>query len=216
MTAATTTPALGSDLVAALCELTEIVADETADTGQYTYRYATLAGIMRAVRPILAAHHLVVSQTLVGDEATIAVQTVLLHSSGEQHASGWLVVKAPGTAQQIGSWVSYLRRYQLTALLGIAIEDDDGRSSSPAPSTPAARPAARVGPLSDAQRGLIMALFDRLGLEGPEHRDARLALTAELIGRDITSTNEVTPAEAGVLITELRGRVSRLEEDGYG
>lgn len=201
-------------VVAALGELTEIVADETADTGTFRYRYATLAGIMRAVRPRLAAHGLVVSQRLAGDQGTIAVQTVLTHRSGSEHASGWLIVQAPQGAQQIGSLVSYLRRYQLVALLGLAIEDDDGSSAPAVP--PATPPARRVGPLSDSQRGLIMALFDRLGLEGPEHRDARLTLTAELIGRDIATTNEVTPVEASRLIDELRGRVARLEEDGYG
>lgn len=205
------TRAVAAAVVAALSELTEIVADETADTGQYRYRYATLAGIMRAVRPVLARHQLVVTQRLAGDEGVIAVQTVLEHESGEAHDSGWLSVKAPQGAQQIGSLVSYLRRYQLVALLGLAIEDDDGKASAPAP-PPAPRTTvlrAQGGRLSDAQRRHIMALFGELGLSGPEHREERLLLTSEAIDRDIDTTNDVTPQEAAVLIETLSARVAR-------
>lgn len=203
---------IASAVVGALSELSEIVADETADAGQYKYRYATLAVIMRTVRPVLAAHGLVVSQQLAGDEGTIAVQTVLEHRSGVQHASGWLTVKAPPSAQQVGSWVSYLRRYQLVALLGLAIEDDDGRSAgAPGAAQP---PPTRVRPLSESQASLIAGLFQRLGLGDPDLREARLALITEALGRQITTTNEVTGVEAGRLIDWLRERVA--DEEGAG
>jgi hypothetical protein len=206
---------LAAAVVAALGELSEIVADETADTGQYTYRYASLAGIMRAVRPVLARHHLVVTQRLASDLDYLCVQTSLVWVTGEEYSSGWLHVKAPQGAQQIGSWVSYLRRYQLTALLGLAVEDDDGKGSAPTEppsrSTTVTRPSG--GLLTAAQRTLILTLFGELGMAGPEFREERLSLTAEVIGRDIETTNEVTGREASGLIEHLRARVARLEEE---
>jgi hypothetical protein len=200
---------LHTAVVEALSELTEIVADETADTGQYKYRYATLGRIMGVVRPVLARHGLVVTQQLAGDQGTVAVQTVLEHASGAQHASGWLVVAAPPSAQQLGSWVSYLRRYQLVALLGLAIEDDDGRSAgAPAAAQPPQRVQRPQGdPMTDAQRTLIRTLFSQLGMEGAEYADERAALVAQ-----VTGDRGLTTASAADLIAHLRDRVHDLED----
>lgn len=210
---ATAEGTLHADLVAGLGALAEIGADESADTGQYVYRYASLAAVMRAVRPVLAKHRLAVSQLVSSADRELCVTTVLVHASGAMHQSGAMRVQLPDTAQRIGSAVSYLRRYQLVALLGIAVDDDDGRSAST--HTSAQAPAARVA-LTEAQRRRIMALFGELGMTGPEYRDERLALTSDVIGRDIDTTNDVTRGEAAQLIDELEARVQRVHEGGHG
>lgn len=56
---------------------------------------------------------------------------------------------------------------------------------------------------SDSQTKKIMATFGDLGLTGDEQRAARLALTSALIGREVTSYNEVTGQEASHLIDRL-------------
>jgi hypothetical protein len=204
-----TEPDSYSAVVAALSELTEIVAEETADTGTFRYKYATLAAIMRAVRPTLAKHHLVVTQRLAGDQGTLAVETVLSHSTGMEHSSGWLVVGAPPSAQQLGSWVSYLRRYQLTALLGLAIEDDDGKSAPPVvqQQSPARPQRPQSEPMSEGQRTLIQALFRQLDMEGTEYADERAAVVAQVVG-----DRGLNAATAGELIAHLRDRVHELED----
>ena len=199
-------PGVASAVATALAELTEIVADEQANTGQYTYRYATLAGIMRVVRPTLAKHHLAVSQRLAGDQGTVAVQTVLVHASGVEHSSGWLTVTAPPSAQQLGSWVSYLRRYQLVALLGLAIEDDDGKSAG-APQQPPQRAAPTANPMGPGQRTLVQTLFRQLGMEGEEYAEERAAVVAQVVGE--RGLNSPTASE---LIAHLRDRVHELED----
>lgn len=213
------------DLVAGLAALSEIVADETADTGTYKYRYASLAGVMKTVRPVLATHHLAVTQRVHTGEGELQVETIVLHQSGASWDSGVITAKMPPNAQQVGSLVSYLRRYQLVALLGIATEDDDaGATQGPtrAPQPPARQGSSRVtrpaparqdldpGALGDAQRRQIMALFGDLGLNGAGNRDERLRITADIVGRELKSTNEVTPREASLLIDALYDRVSRL------
>jgi hypothetical protein len=208
-------PSLHEDIVAALGELPEIVADETANTGTYSYKYASLAGIMKAVRPVLAKHHLAVSQLVTTGDGRVTVGTSLVHRSGQTFQSGQLTMPLPNTPQALGSMISYLRRYQLVALLGLAIEDDDAKGASSSSNAGGSARGTSEQTLSDAQRRRIMSLFGELGMNGAEFRDERLSLTAELINRDIETTNEVTRDEAIGLIDALAERVERLREGSY-
>ena len=152
-----------ADLVAALGELAEIQAAQTADTGTYKYKYADLAQIMSTVRPILARHNLAVTQLVSSThEGELLVRTVLLHASGESFDMDPLGAKMPVTPQQVGSFISYFRRYQLTGRLGLAVEDDDGQAASKAPKAPAKKAS------QDPQTAKAMALFRRVGDRRPE------------------------------------------------
>jgi len=77
----------------------------------------------------------------------VIVETIFIHSSGEQMSSGKLHVPATKhDAQGYGSALTYARRYSLMAACGIAPEDDDGNSAAKpkaAPAKPAA-PAAKA------------------------------------------------------------------------
>jgi hypothetical protein len=94
-------------------------------------KYADLGAVIEASRPVLVKHGLSVSQLVIGNGEFIGVETILLHSSGQWISS---VVTLPAgdekgksMAQVAGSIVSYLRRYALSAILGIyADEDSDG------------------------------------------------------------------------------------------
>jgi len=96
-------------------------------------KYATLDNIVDAVRPLLAEHGLSVVQVPTDAEGgAIAMTTILLHESGEWLESGTLIMKpVKQTPQEIGSVLTYARRYQLSAFLSLNTgEDDDGNSSS--------------------------------------------------------------------------------------
>jgi len=86
----------------------------------YTFDYAPLDAIFAAVRKPLADNELAVTQLLVD---TVLV-TQLLHVSGAKLESR-LAVPQGGRMQELGSAITYLRRYALQGLLGIAAEDDD-------------------------------------------------------------------------------------------
>ena len=177
-----------ADLVAALGELAEIQAAQTADTGTYKYRYADLAQIMSTVRPILARHNLAVTQLVSSThEGELLVRTVLLHASGESFDMDPLGAKMPVTPQQVGSFISYFRRYQLTGRLGLAVEDDDGQAASKAPKQPAKKAVSK-----DPQTAKAMALFDELGIVD---RKQRLRLTSLIVKREVTSWNDVPEKE---------------------
>lgn len=96
-------------------------------------KYATLDNIVDAVRPLLAEHGLSIIQVPTDAESgSIAMTTILLHESGEWLESGTLIMKpVKQTPQEIGSVLTYARRYQLSAFLSLNTgEDDDGNSSS--------------------------------------------------------------------------------------
>jgi hypothetical protein len=95
-------------------------------------KYADLAANIDAVRPALNKHGIALLQFPEVDleTQTVSVTTSLHH--GEQHISQTFVAPAVGrqgfNVQSIGAATTYLRRYGLQALCGLASEDDDGNS----------------------------------------------------------------------------------------
>ena len=95
-------------------------------------RYATLGAIINAVRAPLAAQGISAVQTVSNDGGSVGVTTTLLHSSGEWMAETiWSALPDRATVQQLGSSITYLRKYSLAAITGIVgEEDDDGNAGS--------------------------------------------------------------------------------------
>lgn len=100
-------------------------------------KYITLDSIMHAVRPVLAELGVFIMQHLAGD----SLITILQHKSGEFVASAltFQTMNGSGTnnLQNLGGGLTYLRRYALTAILGIAAdEDNDGNDGGIEKKTP--------------------------------------------------------------------------------
>jgi len=100
-------------------------------------RYADLAAIRDAIIPALAKNDIAVIQPTDILDGQLVVRTTLAHKSG-QWMAGIFPVSAGSnaTAQQMGSAVTYARRYSLAAMVGIAAEeDDDGNAAETTPKT---------------------------------------------------------------------------------
>lgn len=129
-----TITAIAPAIVKASAELGPIAKDATNPA--FRNKYATLDAIMEQVRPVLAKHGLAVMQgvthpeTVDGRVVGLAVETRLLHQSGEWIASTVTLPVEKATAQGAGSAISYGRRYGLSAMLGLTAEDDDGNAAS--------------------------------------------------------------------------------------
>jgi hypothetical protein len=81
--------------------------------------------VWAACRGPLAANGLAVIQVAAADGAQVTVTTILTHASG-QWLRGAVTANARGPGpQEIGSAVTYLRRYALAAMVGVAAGDDD-------------------------------------------------------------------------------------------
>lgn len=104
------------------------VTVQTRTGGSYTFKYAPLDSILAAVRAPLADNGLAISQLLDGHDLV----TMLLHKDGATLTGRVPLPRSDGdTVQALGSAITYLRRYSLQAMLGIAAEeDDDGNRAS--------------------------------------------------------------------------------------
>jgi hypothetical protein len=99
--------------------------------GNRTRSYTTLDEILSKIKPVLTDCGLVLHQYLAGGE----VVTMLTHESGQFIASKVAFVPMTGNntnnLQNAGGGLTYLKRYCISALLGVnAEEDDDGATST--------------------------------------------------------------------------------------
>ena len=94
-------------------------------------KYITLDTIMHSVRPALAEKGIFITQHLAGDSLT----TMIIHEGGQFIASRFPFQTMNGSGtnnlQNLGGGLTYLRRYAISAILGIAAdEDNDGEGST--------------------------------------------------------------------------------------
>lgn len=94
-------------------------------------KYADLAACIECIRAPLVDNGLSIVQTTTVENGVIYLETTLLHSSGQWISSErYPLTPSKNDAQGIGAAMTYARRYSLTAMLGIASEDDDGEVAS--------------------------------------------------------------------------------------
>jgi dsDNA-binding SOS-regulon protein len=97
-----------------------------SDKGAYSFDYAPLEVVMEATGPALRKHGLSLIQPLFGGgKEPGIVRTMLLHSSGQWIASEISLPNVPLKAQELGSLITYVRRYAYSAMLGVTTEEDD-------------------------------------------------------------------------------------------
>lgn len=96
-------------------------------------KYADLSSVVEAIRKPLADNGLSYVQIAHDKEGAAAIETLILHSSGESLSCGTVSVPvAKADAQGFGSAMTYARRYSLSAAFGVAPEDDDGNAATKA------------------------------------------------------------------------------------
>ena len=116
-------------------------ATKASDNPYYSTTYADLASVWDACREPLTKNGLsVVQGGGASVEGKVVVTTLLIHSSGEWIKSSFSAVPTKigkdnarimvTDPQGVGSCITYLRRYGLQAMVGIAPADDDGNAAS--------------------------------------------------------------------------------------
>ena len=109
--------------------------------GSTEYSYARLEDIAKVINPLLADSGLSYTFRQSAHSGLITIRCVVSHSLGHQEETE--LSASPdqsgkkNSIQQVGSTISYLRRYTLTAALGITVGDDifddDGQAVEPEP-----------------------------------------------------------------------------------
>lgn len=106
------------------------------DNPFFKSKYADLHACREAVREVFGRHGISVIQDLQGDVSTGGVArctTMLCHKGGAWIESTAECRVRDGGPQAMGSGWTYLRRYQLAAVAGLAQTDDDGNSNQVVP-----------------------------------------------------------------------------------
>lgn len=115
-----------------LNEVPNFVTDETAQAGKKTYKYLNLATILKTIKPVFEKHGLAFSQRVTFDntgetrQVIGTVETIIFDDKEQMMACSYPFF-VTGDPQQVGSAITYARRYSLYAVLGIFPDkDDDG------------------------------------------------------------------------------------------
>jgi hypothetical protein len=88
-----------------------------------------------------------------GHQGFIGIETTLWHVSGQKHSQTVELPTSARSPQDIGSAITYFKRYALSAALGLSTEeDDDGAAAS------RSRPEPSESPLAAAKRELWQLL----------------------------------------------------------
>jgi hypothetical protein len=118
---------LAPALSAMQAKYTTVTHNATVDTGKFKYTYATLDHILDEMRPLMAAHGFAVTNRV--DQLNLVI--TLMHESG-QCISSVIPLHNSADPKAFGSELTYMRRYGITGLLGLATDDDDdgGRANN--------------------------------------------------------------------------------------
>jgi len=138
----------------ALSQLHVENALKSSTNPHFKSKYADLAEILNTVRPVFSANCIAIVQTPTFESGVASVETMLCHESGEFISSVCSSPVSKQDAQGIGSAITYLRRYSLAAMCGIAQEDDDGQHAVQEPQTQRQAPSRK---LSNAEREMGVA-----------------------------------------------------------
>ncbi len=114
---------------------------KTANNPAFKSKYADLAAVVEAVVPALNKHGITLLQPISFDGDLVHVGTVLLHESGQWIRCVHSIPLSKRDAHGIGSATTYGRRQGLSAMAGVAPEDDDGNAASAKQPAHESRPA---------------------------------------------------------------------------
>jgi len=159
----------------------------------YKSKYATLAGVWDVCREPLSTNGLAVTQTTdITEGGLVVLITRLIHSSGAEVSSRYPVVPVKNDPQGYGSALTYARRYCLSAIVGVAADDDDGEAAGHAQTTKARPAHESSAPAASPDSGLRVRVASDADMADPK----ALGMELERLAGDRTG--------ARALLAELR------------
>lgn len=198
---------LQSALVEALAEMPDPV--KNSDNPAFKrdgipMRYADLEATLDACKPVLAAVGIAVMQMPVSDAGGLGVHTILVGHGDTMDCGSFTLPLEAQTPQKAAGAITYARRYALTALFGLAQEDDDANGVSAPHAAPKAAPAALA---TENQRKAVCAKAKALGMT-----DKQLAASIRRDYPKKTHPDELTKAEASALMDKMQAAIDAKAE----
>lgn len=186
---------LNGKFMQVLAEVPNFATDETAQAGSRTYKYLNLATLLKNIKPIFEKHGLAFSQKVTfdgaGDGRQIlgTVETIIFDENEEKTVCSYPVF-VTGDPQQVGSAITYARRYSLTTVLGIFPDKDDDGAYAKQQYATADRP---IG--ADQYATLVKAMESR-----SIPTEARGEFISSTLNRPVKSWRGITQADLAKLM----------------
>jgi hypothetical protein len=185
---------LAEALAAAQGKFTNPKKTKTATGTKYSYTFADLADVLDAIRQPMASAGLSVVQTI--ETGPLHLATTLMHTSGQSVTSRYPLV-AMTSQQDMGSQLTYARRYSLCAILGVAAEEDrDGAvQGERAPATQEGPLEALYGKMGEAGIGnaKVLAYLKASGIHDAGAAKGVDTLPAEVVKRLVADWDKALP-----------------------
>lgn len=219
----------------------KILKNKSGQAGNQKTKYADLTEAYDVVMPRLSAMHTIwkAKPTRLFDVegSPFVLRYSLKHLPSGTEEAGDFPLKLSENSQQMGSAITYARRYALFCVLGLVAEDEDddggATNGSIARQQPSSRseagrkaaetrrnreaaeaaerddpnavqrqrpPAAAAGGPSDKQLGMMRGQLNKMNVT---EAGEVYALLGGLVGRNLTSTRELTKAESSRLIDAM-------------
>jgi hypothetical protein len=102
------------------------VVKKNAKNPHFKNTYADLNALIDAVEPILLEKGLIMLQPIKDGK----VYTQIIDIDTFEMVESWIDLSPNLTAQALGSQITYYRRYQISAILSLMADDDDGHKAS--------------------------------------------------------------------------------------
>lgn len=192
---------LSKKFMQVLNEVPNFSTDETANAGSRVYKYLSLATLLKNIKPIFEKHDIAFSQKVTfngtGDGRQIlgTVETIIFDENEQQTVCAYPFF-VTGDPQQVGSAITYARRYSLTTILGIFPDKDDDGGYATQKFNTADRP------IGAAQYADLVKAMDARAIP----TEARGEFISGTLNRQIKGWRGITQAD----LTKLTDAINRM------
>lgn len=168
----------------------------TKNTDGYNYKYVQLKDVLQEAKKLCLANNFIFIQTPKVREDGIAIlETQLIHRSRVvTTAQTLLPTKDSNDPQKYGGAITYMRRYSLTAILGLEETDDDAAEASKEPTKKQAKALNNIDKMKQT-----------LAYQGADSKEKALEMinTCGAFETEIKDISEITEKGADLVIKAL-------------
>ncbi len=206
-----------NEISAALAKAQGLMSNpsKSAANPHFRSKYADLSEGLNSIRGALSENGIAVIQAPRIEGEMMMLDTRLSHSSAQWFECEWPICKLPAPPQQIGSGLTYARRYSLFAMVGIAGEDDDGNAANGAavPAPVRMLTTEQIQQISDlivSTETDLRKFLEYFGLE------SAFDLTLEEQQRNLTLLAPARFREAVAFLEQKQARMNKRAENSNG
>lgn len=181
-----------------LNEVPNFSTDETAQAGNRTYKYLNLATLLKTIKPVFEKHGLAFTQKVTfdntgeGRQILGTIETIIFDDTDQKTVCEYPFF-VTGDPQQVGSAITYARRYSLTTILGIFPDKDDDGAYARQQYETASKP------IGTDQYATLVKTMDEHGIPA----ETRGEFITGTLGRQVKGWRNITQSDMQKLMTAI-------------